>query len=153
VISYTDIKAVYFYQAPSVFITRMISLQIHSNSGDKITLAFSSLIFAMSDHYATAKSATAAFFGHYYAAVLGAEVVLGFPPSKGNIALWVAITAGVLGYSFYAMWREGMMTTRLEFLTFAGMALFLSLAMAWSFHRNTGSKCKSAHDLFEELSN
>ncbi|MEO1135744.1 MAG: hypothetical protein AAFW68_03910 [Pseudomonadota bacterium] len=106
----------------------------------------------MNEHYDTAKKAIASFLDYYHRAVPGVEIVIGFAPSTVNKLMWAGMLSGTLGYAFYATWREGMMTTLWELLAFAMVVLFMSLFMAWSFLRNTGSRRKAALDLFEKLS-
>ncbi|MFQ5563107.1 MAG: hypothetical protein ACE5FO_06015 [Parvularculaceae bacterium] len=142
----------YFQEQHMLVPTRSVLLQIITYSGQLTTLSWSSVAFTMREDFATAKKAMATFLEYYHRIAPNADVVLGFPPTKTNIALWVSLTVGALGYTLYAMRREGMMATQLEFVTFAGLALFMSLAMTWHFWKNTGAKCKSARDLAEELS-
>ncbi len=152
VIPYAEIKSVYLYKQPQILLMGSIVLQVVSLSGEKVTISASRLAFVMNEQFATAKKAIAAFFARYHQAIPNVEIVLGFARSVKTAALWAVLTVGALFYSFYAMWREGMMGTRLEILTFCGIALFMSLVMTWSFYRSTGSKRKSARDLYEQLS-
>jgi len=151
-ILYTDIEGVYFYETSLFPLARSISMQVISNSGKDISLSFAAYALFMGEGYATAKKAIAAFLERYHMTVQNADVILGFPRSKKIALYWAVMTAIVLVYTFYSMWREGMMASYIEWLTFAGVALFVSVAMAWSFFRKTGSKRKPALELFEELS-
>ena len=153
VIPYTEIRSVYFYGQPQIFLMRSIMLQVVSLSGEKTTISGSRAAFIMNEQFVIAKKAIAAFFAWYHQAIPNVEVVLGFPRSVSMAMLWGGLTAGMLGYVFYAMWHDGMMATQLEFFTFCGFALLMSLMMTWQFYRNTGSKRKPARDLYEQLRN